>query len=298
MQGFSRSLWIIVIIGVLLIAFLIWKPWARKEASQPQNSPTREAPSGKSPTLEDKPSIGTNAPKRDETTQPPANPRYDLPFGGRGQVIDNGCYVISYLEQYEQPEWTEYVLDGRPLMKIKRENDKFVEDPLVVTGSAVPADYRNSGYDRGHLVPAADMKSSMDCFTKSFLLSNISPQAHDFNTGIWRRLEESVRRWSRKKYPLQVISGPILNPELKRSIGKENKIPVPEEYFKVIVYHGLKGPQAIGFIMPNEDSDLSIERYAVSVAQVERRTGFDFDRSLPDDQERILENTLNLKDWF
>ena len=79
--------------------------------------------------------------------------------------------------------------------KFKRKND-FRIDPVVKTVSATPADYRNSGYDRGHLCPAGDMAFSEIAMSESFYMSNISPQVPSFNRGIWKTLEQKVRDWS------------------------------------------------------------------------------------------------------
>jgi len=70
--------------------------------------------------------------------------------------------------------------------------DDYRPDSLVSTISAQLEDYRNSGYDRGHLCNAGDMKLNHTSITESFLLSNISPQDRDFNAGIWNTLEEQV----------------------------------------------------------------------------------------------------------
>lgn len=287
-MGFSKWLWIILIVGILILVFVFWRPWKKND---PEPSATNQQTN---PTTPSSP-----------TSRVPENPEkdtvmiaFDLPQGGKGDVIDHECFVLSYVEQFEQPEWTSYVLDGTPMIKIRRDDHSFREDMAIPTESASLADYRNSGYDRGHLVPAADMKTSLDCYGKSFLLSNISPQDHGFNTGLWRRLEESVRKWSRKRTPLQVVSGPILSKDLNKAIGKVTRIPIPKEYFKVIVHRSSSGYKAIGFLMPNKDSDLSIEKYAVSITQIEQRAGLDFNKSLPDSLEKALENNLDLKYWF
>lgn len=292
MRGFSRSLWIVLGVGVVLVLFFVWRN---------AENPARKT--AESPNQTDKPTAPLAIPDKEEKSGTDASASFDsttfsLPLGSKGQVVDNGCYTICYVEAFEQPSWTSYVLDGRPMMKIKRDDHRFQEDKAITTGSAELGDYRNSGYDRGHLVPAADMKRSSDCYEKSFLLSNISPQNHEFNTGLWRRLEESVRKWAKKKVPIQIVSGPILKKGLKKSIGKETKIPVPEEYYKVIVHRGPKGYQAVGFLMPNKDSDLSVEKFAVSVAQVEQRTGLDFNSALADSLEKSVENNYDLKYWF
>ncbi|MCZ6703711.1 MAG: DNA/RNA non-specific endonuclease, partial [Ignavibacteria bacterium] len=119
-------------------------------------------------------------------------------------------YSLSYNETHEQAEWVAYVLTADEVrMKCERTND-FREDGSVSTGSAGLADYRGSGYDRGHLSPAADNKA--DCpvaMSESFYMSNMSPQKPGFNRGIWRKLESKVRDWAAKYGEIYVATGPV-----------------------------------------------------------------------------------------
>ena len=97
-------------------------------------------------------------------------------------------------EEHEQPAWVIYRLTKQQaLTKAAKRDDNFKEDPSVPTGSATLADYRRSGYDRGHLAPAADMAYSRQTMEDSFFMSNMSPQRPAFNRGIWKDLEAQVR---------------------------------------------------------------------------------------------------------
>jgi endonuclease G len=75
-----------------------------------------------------------------------------------------------------------------------RTND-FREDYKVTTGSASLSDFKGSGYDRGHLAPAGDMKWSSTAMSESFYMSNMSPQKPGFNRGIWKKLESRKLPW-------------------------------------------------------------------------------------------------------
>ena len=70
-------------------------------------------------------------------------------------------------------------------------SDNFRKDPHISTGSATLKDYKESGYDRGHLIPASDMKWSPDAMSASFFMINMSPQDPSFNWGIWKKLERT-----------------------------------------------------------------------------------------------------------
>ena len=123
--------------------------------------------------------------------------------------------------------------------------DDFRADEAVATGSAALEDYRGSGYDRGHMAPAAAMAWSVEIMSESFLLSNISPQDPDFNRGIWRDLEAMVRDWAVLHGEVFVVTGPVLSEQLP-SIGP-NEVSVPESYYKVVV--DLRPPEIGGLVL-------------------------------------------------
>ena len=114
-------------------------------------------------------------------------------------------------------------------LRAAKRGDDFRPDPAVPTGSATPQDYTRSGYDRGHLAPAADMSFSVKTMSESFYMSNMSPQAPQFNRGIWSKLEKQVRHFATKEKRIVVVTGPILPVEKTITIGA-NKVTVPQ-YF-------------------------------------------------------------------
>ena len=158
-----------------------------------------------------------------------------------------------------------------------RRTDDFRRDRAVTTGSATLADYRHSGYDRGHLAPAAAMAWSQGVMSESFYLSNMSPQDPGFNRGIWRQLEARVRDWADLHGEVFVVTGPVLESELP-TIGPSG-VSVPAYYYKVVVDLRPPGVEGIGFILPNGSANQSIGRYTVSIDSVEAFTGIDFFQS-------------------
>jgi endonuclease G len=174
-------------------------------------------------------------------------------------------------------------------------SDNFRADTNVTTGSADPDDYRGSGYDRGHLVPAADMKWSATSMTESFLMSNMSPQKPGFNRGIWRRLEEEVRDWAVRNDSIYVITGPVLS-GINEFIG-ENHVAVPAYYFKIIVDISYPTYKGIAFLMSNNSASGNLFNYAVTIDSIENLTGFNF---FPNQQERFIEyieSNINVSQW-
>ena len=227
-------------------------------------------------------------------------PQYDnLALGIPGKcdtLIDRPGYALGYIEYHEQAAFVIYKLTAREaLTKEAKRTNRFRSDPEIPTGSATTADYRRSGYDRGHLAPAADMAFSVQTMADSFFMSNMSPQKPAFNRGIWKRLEEQVRQIAMREKAIYVVTGPILPKKKTVTIGA-NQVTVPTHYYKVIF--DLTPPRKmIGFILPNEGSDRPLEDFAVTVDVVEKATGLDFFSALPKAVQERLECTISVSAW-
>lgn len=206
-------------------------------------------------------------------------------------------FDLAYNESFEQASWVVYVLTRNEVESgTEPRSDNFRPDTSIATGSAVLADYRGSGYDRGHLAPAGDMKWDGNAMSESFLLSNMSPQDPSFNRGIWRKLEEQVRSWAVEKDSLYVVTGPVLS-SVHSTIG-ENEVGVPGYYFKVLVDLSPPTHSLIAFLLPNERSTEELARFAISVDSLEQFTGYDFFSSAPDNElVEWLERRIDLTSW-
>ncbi|RKX90445.1 MAG: DNA/RNA non-specific endonuclease [Spirochaetes bacterium] len=211
-------------------------------------------------------------------------------------VIEHTNYTLQYDERYEQADWVAYELTASEVEGTVKRGNHFREDPYVVTGSAELSDYKKSGFDRGHLAPAGDMKFSGSAMDESFYLSNMSPQRPGFNRGIWKELEEMVRTWAEENGSLYVVTGPVLNKPYYQTIG-ENKVAVPEFYYKVLLDYKEPEIKGIGFILPNKKCDDGVENYAVTIDKVEEVTGIDFFPKLPDAEEEKIESESELSLW-
>lgn len=219
-------------------------------------------------------------------------------------------YSICYRESYEQAEWSAYCLSDFQLEKNASRSNDFRVDPLISTGSANLADYRKSGYDRGHLTPAADMSFSEDAMSETFFMSNMSPQTPELNRGVWKDLEAQVRDWVKTFGRAYVVSGPVLNKKAGEfnSIG-ENQVAIPEYYYKVVLVplyedeadrksmDDAKAVMAIGFVIPNQGCEDNFWRYAVPVDEVEVLTNLDFFAILEDAEEDKIEAEANPSKW-
>jgi endonuclease G len=221
-----------------------------------------------------------------------------LPTSTTGEIVRHKYYTLSYSENDEQAEWVAYVLTRQRLqMEWQDRPDLFETDPLVSTGSATLSDYRGSGYDRGHLAPAADMAFNTTAITESFYLSNISPQVRDFNHGVWKELEELSRDWAIKFNKLYVVTGPLLKDGGKGKIGA-NSVTVPTAYYKILLDLSETNPKAIAFIVPNEVSYDPLFKYVVTIDEVEKQTGINFyPKLMSRELERDLESNPNHDLW-
>jgi endonuclease G len=202
---------------------------------------------------------------------------------------------LSYSETHEQAEWVAYELKKSHLSNTNFKRPYFEIDEAVKTGAAHWRNYKNSGYDRGHLCPAGDRRFSKQAHDETFLTSNISPQDHQFNAGIWNTLEQKVRYWAGKYDGVFVVTGGILKGDMK-TIGDEN-VSVPNQFYKVLIDANSGKTKMIAFLMPHEDSDQPLYKFVVSVDDIEELTGIDFFSELEDDIENKLEASSSYKGW-
>ncbi len=201
-----------------------------------------------------------------------------------GEVVEHTYYSLSYLEEHEQAEWVHYKLNSTMLKGEIPRKKNYTIDRKVSTGSAKTSDYTNSGFDRGHLVPAADMKMDFTSVKEAAYMSNISPQKPKFNQAVWKKLEEHARDLA-KKSELYITTGGVLSSANLKKIGKNN-VSVPDQFYKII--YDVKNQKMFAYLMPNKKIE-SREKYVVTVDAIEALTGIDFYADLSDDLEDKLE---------
>lgn len=218
-----------------------------------------------------------------------------LPSSTTNQIIKHDYYTLSYNENYEQAEWVAYELKKSYVKSNDFKRPYFIEDPKVKTGSADYRNYKKSGYDKGHLCPAGDMEFALNAYNDTFFTSNISPQLHDFNAGVWNRLEQKVRYWATKYDGIYVVTGGVLQPSLK-TIGHE-KVSVPNYFYKILFDNSNGQYRMIAFLVPSKKSDKPIYDFVVSVDSLEKMTGIDFFPKLNDKIENSLEKNSDYKAW-
>lgn len=218
-----------------------------------------------------------------------------LPTSTTGQIVHHEGFSLSYSEPHEQAEWVAYELKKEQLSNTNFERPYFEIDKTIKTGAASWRNYKNSGYDRGHLCPAGDRKYSQSAHDETFLTSNITPQKNDFNSGIWNTLEQKVRYWASKYDGVYVVTGGVLKGNMK-TIGNE-KVSVPNQFYKIVFDYNNGKPNVLAFLMPHENSSKPLYDFVVSVDSIETLTGIDFFPKLEDVLEQELEASSSYKNW-
>lgn len=220
---------------------------------------------------------------------------YFLPTSTTGEIVHHEGFSLSYSEPHEQAEWVAYELKKAQLSNNDFERPYFEIDRAVKSRAADWNNYKNSGYDRGHLCPAGDRNYSKEAYNETFLTSNISPQEHGFNAGIWNALEQKVRYWAYKYDGIFVVTGGILQDQLK-TIGYEH-VSVPNQFYKIILDNNNGQIKMIAFLMPHKNSNEPLYKFVVPVDEIEKLTGIDFFPGLDDRTENKLEASSDYKNW-
>ena len=203
-------------------------------------------------------------------------------------LLKRMAYTVSYNNKMKNPNWVAWELTREELVGTQERTDKFVPDPDLPEPRVKTSDYTRTGYDRGHMAPAADMKWSVRAMEESFYMSNICPQHKNLNRGDWNDLEDACRAWAKKYGTVYIACGPIYDRSNPKRIGASN-IAVPDRFFKVVLIYNRKDPMALGFIFPNIAQSQDLKKYQVTVDDVEFATGYDFFSRLPDHVEDYIE---------
>lgn len=241
--------------------------------------------------------IETNQQKIERSAKEADMTKLEIPVttsGEQGQIIQRTGYTLSYNAKYKTPYWVAWELTKEETKGNEERSTEFYPDPDVIGAQVVTYDYSHSGYDRGHMAPAGDMKWSKKAMTESFYMSNICPQDHNLNTEDWNDLEMKAREWARRYGKVYIVCGPIYNGTRNEYIG-DHRVKVPDAFFKVIFINDAKKPSALGFYFENEAGERPLEDYLVSVDKLEQMTGLDFFSGLSDDLEVQLEKETHRK---
>lgn len=212
------------------------------------------------------------------------------------QVISHIGYTVSYNPEWNIPNWVAYVLTKEETMGTESRAKHFLPDPQITNNPVVTSDYSHSGYDRGHMAPAADMKWSKQAMQESFYMTNMCPQNHSINAGDWKDLEEFGRDLAVEYDSIYIVCGPIVH-STEHTIGQERSIVVPEAFFKAFLRPTPNGWTAIAYRMPNAPSNQPLMTYMHTIDEIENEIGIDLFYLLPDSIETIIEADYTISDW-
>ena len=264
----------------------------RKKKDKKNKKKSKRSDKATASTLMSVPAIGKAA--APATTVPQQNTNallaVTIPKGTANQVLNYQAIRVNFNPSLRIPNCVAYELTATMVAMADapghevRKHYNYAKDPNV---NSCPEnwEYRGSGYSRGHMAPAMDMRWDKTTMAQCFYMTNMCPQETKLNNDHWRVLEERVHRWAKRDKRIMVYTGPIMgkNPKM---IGKDKKnIAVPDAFFKVL-YAPDQG-RAIAFIYPNTPCPGGIKKYAVTVAEVERRTGLTFSNAIPKRQCKI-----------
>ena len=206
-------------------------------------------------------------------------------------IVRHLGYTASYNHLTLCPEWVAWELTAEEADGSLDGQYSFSRDPDVKFPKASREDYSNSGWDKGHMAPRADMKWSLKAMEESYYLTNICPQDHEMNSQAWRKIEELTRRMARRHGSVLVVCGPIYDGGEQRTIGPAG-VRVPDRFFKALAVKTDNGWQTIGFIVENTPQSFAPRHYAVSIDSVEATAGRNLFPTLPENAETTFDITF------
>lgn len=213
------------------------------------------------------------------------------------QVIVHKGYSVSYNKGTKLPNWVAYELTAEEVNGTSKRIGRFYPDPEVEGWQADNDDYRNTGWDKGHIAPAGDMKWDDQAMLESCYFTNVCPQNHNLNGGDWRSLEEKCRDYARRFGSVYIVAGPIKG-EAKNGVIGRNLVVVPDAFYKVLLVCIDGKYEGIGFYFENAAGHKPLKVYVKTIDEIETLTGIDFFYTLPDKLENEVESVVNDEIWF
>lgn len=236
---------------------------------------------------------------------------------GRGRELLKEYMRISLDEAKNVPSFVSHMLSAADLAErpagVDRDKSRFTEDPELGDSAVRDTDYKGSGFDRGHMKPAADSpdQAAMD---ESHLMSNMAPQEPNLNRESWATLEDAVRDLvSSTGGKAYVMTGSLyldakgqpLPPEALQTIGNEaRRIAVPTHNFKTVLLELPNGNLSMfAYMVPNvkeaptgaDDISKFLEGSRTSVDKIEELLGEDLYAQLPQSVQAKLEADSSAK---
>ena len=222
--------------------------------------------------------------------------------GGRGTLLVKQHFVILEDDRGKLPVFVTYHLTKSDLTGTESRTNDFRPDPALPEGHRSElADYRNSGYDRGHMAPAGDFTRDQAAMSETFFLSNMAPQRPRLNRVTWEHLESQLRSLVRDRCEVWLFTGALYLDSLQHPVAPAawigpDSVAVPTHFYKVVLCQHPDGVRELfAFLMPNslEPIDGDPTHFAVTVDRVERLAGLTFFAQLPPDERTRLATQLD-----
>lgn len=223
-----------------------------------------------------------------------------VPVGSSHQdeePLEKNEYTLGFSGRRFQPYWVSWMVNKESIGNAPRANRFHKERELQRYESALPSDYKKSGFDRGHLCPSADRTATKQANRATFSMANMVPQVKELNRGPWKELEEYCRDLVDNDYKLFIVAGEYGNAERKVN----DKIAVPTRCWKVIVVlppdltsasQVTDDTRVIAVDMPNSPSIKGKDwtDYICSVRQIEEKTKY----NLLSNVERSVQDVIEV----
>ena len=224
--------------------------------------------------------------------------KLELPLIRTGeQVITHIGYTASYNSKTLNPDWVAYELTKEEVQGEYKGKASFCWDPDVKGRKSRREDNKNDqNWDKGHMAPRADMKWSVQAFEESYYLSNICPQNHDLNAGDWLKTENLARRMAEKYGRVWIVCGPVFIYNRYGTLG-DNKVWIPDGFFKALLILRNGRYESIGFYMSNESQKNDLKYYVRTVDELESLLHIDMFSDLSDSVEEEIESKYNRSVW-
>ena len=220
-------------------------------------------------------------------------------------LVVRNQYVLSYSKSKKVPNWVSWKLTAGDIGGAGR-HKKFRADYTIPKhwGRATDADYKGSGYTRGHIVASGERQASLRANSKTFVFTNILPQTEANNAGPWLHLETHYREQAKlHNQDVYIMAGGIYE-GAARTIGA-NHVAVPSATWKVAVFleKGQKitdidaSTRVVSIVVPNGEGAVDraqpFTKFRVTPKQIEQRTGVRFFSHLPPKVRETLRNKMD-----
>ena len=292
--------YIFLVAAFFVAAFVVKAVSTDDEAEQSAEAPATEATT--TPSASDDSESATESTASSTSTTNDSSIKYELPApltDRPEQIINHTGYTLSFNSEHNTPNWSAWELTSDELSGDVPRSTKFWADEQVKkrANRVDYYDYKDSGYDRGHMCPASDMKWNYNAMHDCFYMTNMCPQDRALNSGSWNSLENKCRSWARTEGSVYIVCGPVYDTGTHEQIGIDHAIDVPEGFFKAVLSLREGHEKAIAFYFNNTSDSQPYREAALSVDEIEELTGIDLFYQLDDKLEKKVESQCSIRDW-